>query len=226
MKHYSDRHDQAQQLANRVAKQLSNATRLSGKAVLIVAGGSTPALFLNYLSKIEVDWSRVAVIPSDERWVASDHIRSNDRFLRENLKINRASDITIVSLYVEGKTPDTALDELEARIGSIGRGPDACVLGMGEDAHIASLFPGADNLRSALDLSIGKSVMAITAPGADEPRITLTLAVLLSAKQLHLLICGHSKLQTLNRAKQPGDVELMPVRAILGNNTLEIHYAD
>ncbi len=226
MMHYADRDAQAQQLANLVAGQLANALRSRGKALLVVAGGSTPELFLNYLSKTNIDWSGVIVVPSDERWVDANHPRSNDRFLHINLIINQASRAKIVSLYVEGKSPGQALVDLEARMRKFNFNPDVCVLGMGEDAHIASLFPGADNLSSALDLNTGKSVMTITAPGADEPRITLTLAKLLSAAHLHLLICGQAKLETLNRAKQAGDVEQMPVRAILGKHGLAVHYAD
>lgn len=225
MKQYADRDAQARKLANLVAHQLDQAISKTGNALLIVAGGSSPELFLNYLSRSNIDWSVVSVIPSDERWVDSNHPRSNDRFIRNNLKINKASEVAIVSLYVEGKSPQQALNELEARLGTLKDNADVCVLGMGEDAHIASLFPASDNLKPAIDLKTHKSLVTISAPGADEPRITLTLAKLLRSKNLHLLICGNNKLATLNRAMQPGDLEEMPVRAILGEDSLEVHYA-
>jgi 6-phosphogluconolactonase len=58
------------------------------------------------------------------------------------------------------------------------------VLGMGEDGHTASLFPGADNLAAALAPKNGQLVMAIRAPGAPQPRLTLTLPALLDARNL------------------------------------------
>ena len=225
MKQYTDRTAQADQLATLVADQLARAIGLYDKAALVVAGGSTPKLFLNHLSKSKIDWAKVCVIPSDERWVDSSHPRSNDHFIRENLLINNATSAKVISLYVDGKLPEAALTELELRLKNAVTNADVCVLGMGEDAHIASLFPGADNLKAALDLETQKTVMPITAPGADEPRITLTLAMLLRSKNIHLLISGKNKLATLNKATVTGEVEQMPVSAILNNESLKIHYA-
>ena len=225
MKQYKDRTEQASLLASLVADQLNQAIATRDQAVLVVAGGSTPKLFLNHLSKSEINWSRVTVIPSDERWVDASHPRSNDRFVRENLLINHAGCARLVSLYVESRQPDEALDLLEARLKNEITKPDVCVLGMGEDAHIASLFPGADNLKAALDPQTQKRVMAMTAPGADEPRMTLTLALLLCSEHIHLLITGNNKLDTLNRAMQSKDVEKMPVASILNKEMTQIHYA-
>ena len=225
MKHYLDRNAQANKLATLVADQLAQAIELQDQAVLVVAGGSTPKLFLNHLSHSNIKWEKVIVIPSDERWVDSNHPRSNDRFIRENLLINNATRAKVISLYIDGKQPETALSELELRLTDAVTYPDVCVLGMGEDAHIASLFPGADNLKSALDLNTQKMVMPITAEGADEPRITLTLAMLQRSKNIHLLITGANKLETLNKASLADEVERMPVSAILNNESLTIHYA-
>ena len=226
MKQYTDTSKQADQLAEVVADQLTQAIANKGEAVLIVAGGSTPKLFLNCLSKLSIDWPAVKVIPSDERWVAVTHPRSNDRFIRENLLINQAIAANVISLYLEGKQPETALSPLQARLKAALANPDVCVLGMGEDAHIASLFPGADNLKEALDPETQNCVIPISAPGADEPRITLTLAMLLRSKNIHLLITGNNKLKTLNAAYLSGDIEQMPVCALLNNDFVQIHYAE
>lgn len=225
MRQYDDRTLQASELAVRVTRQLADAIEQRGQAVLVVAGGSTPKLFLNHLCKSEIDWSRITVIPSDERWVPADHPRSNHRFISDNLLLNRAACARLVSLYVDSKHPDEALDELETRVKNALTSIDVCVLGMGEDAHIASLFPGAEQLAEALDTDTHKRVVAITAPGACEPRISLTLALLLSARHIHLLVSGDEKLQTLDRALEPGSIEEMPVRSILFNDATQIHYA-
>ena len=90
---------------------------------------------------------------------------------------------------------------------------DAAILGMGNDGHTASFFPGGDALAEALTAE--GPVVAISAPGAGEPRVTLTLKVLLAARALYLHVEGEEKVATLQQAEAEGPVEDMPVRAIL-----------
>ena len=84
---------------------------------------------------------------------------------------------------------------------------------MGNDGHTASFFPGGDNLATAL--TADGPVVSMHAPGAGEPRVTLTLRQLLAARTLYLLIEGDEKARTLEQAEAQGPVEAMPVRAIL-----------
>jgi len=226
MRQYISRSEQAHQLAKLVAKQLTLAISSYGKVALIVAGGSTPKLFMESLSNLTLDWSEVSVIPSDERWVDSNHPRSNDRFIRENLITNKASCARVVSLYIEAEKPEDVLSELESKLEDHAAYPSVCVLGMGADAHFASLFPGANNLNMGLDPQTNSGLVTIQAPGADEARVSLTLARILRSEAIHLLISGKEKLATLQKAKQPGHVEQMPIRALLNNSIVEIHYAD
>ena len=103
---------------------------------------------------------------------------------------------------------------------------DVLVLGMGADMHTASLFPGADQLAAAL-ADDAPSLMAMRAPGAPEPRLTLTAPVLRGAKNIHLLLTGAEKKTALAEALLEGPVIDAPVRAILGApNPVVIHYAD
>jgi 6-phosphogluconolactonase len=86
---------------------------------------------------------------------------------------------------------------------------------MGEDGHTASWFPGADNLAEAIDPGGRALVLPMSAPGAPEPRLTLTARVLLRARRLALHIEGADKLATLARALGEGPIEEMPIRAAL-----------
>jgi 6-phosphogluconolactonase len=97
---------------------------------------------------------------------------------------------------------------------------DSVVLGMGNDGHTASFFPQADVLDEALTSKT--LALAINAPGADEPRITLTLPTILNTKNLYLHIEGPEKAQTLKQALAEEDVHHMPVRAVLFQNQIPV----
>ena len=91
---------------------------------------------------------------------------------------------------------------------------------MGNDGHTASFFPGGDTLQDALN-SEGP-VIAITAPGAGEPRVTFTLPRLLDTRALYLHIEGDEKAQVLDKALETGPVETMPVRAVLSQSHVPV----
>ena len=86
---------------------------------------------------------------------------------------------------------------------------------MGGDGHTASFFPGGDNLGEALNPKTGKRIVQMSAPAADEPRLTFTLPALLDASLLCLHIEGQEKRDVLNQALAEGPVEAMPIRAVL-----------
>ncbi len=201
-------------LAGRVAEDLRAALRENDRASLAVPGGTTPAPFLNDLATRDLDWAKVRITLTDERWVPPNHERSNARLLRTTLLSGRAAAATFQPLYLEATKPEKVL----ARIGQALEGLrplDVCVLGMGTDGHTASLFPAADLLADALDPQGAAPVLALRAPGAPEARVTLTAPVLNGATRRYLLITGHDKQTVLDEALEDGPVEEMPVRAIL-----------
>lgn len=221
---YQDRQAQARALADTVARQLTRAIGEHGKATLCVPGGNTPAAFLRALAGEAVDWTRLTVLLNDERWVPPDHERSNARLLRETLLKGAASVARYVPLWCNTPTPEEGLAQLEPGVRTA-LPIDVLVLGMGNDGHTASLFPGADRLAEALDPDCPAALMAMRAPGAIEPRITLTLPVLLAARETHLLIAGRDKRDTLERVSADGPVAEAPVRAILKSAKTRIHFA-
>jgi 6-phosphogluconolactonase len=209
---FRDRQQLAEALADAVAGNLKSGVMARGAASLAVSGGSTPALFFEMLSeRADVPWDKVTVTLVDERWVDESSERSNGRLVRANLLRGRAAAANFVPLYRGGTVPD-ALGAAAAQR-SVPQPFDAAILGMGNDGHTASFFPGGDRLADAL--TIANSVVDIRAPGAGEPRVTLTLGALLTAKALYLHIEGEEKARTLQQAEAEGPVEDMPVRAIL-----------
>jgi 6-phosphogluconolactonase len=209
---FRDRDQLAEALASAVADNLKSGVKARGVASLAVSGGSTPAKFFAALSaRADVDWHKVTVTLVDERWVDEASDRSNGRLVRAKLLQGRAAAAHFVPLYQGGDAPDAAL--VSAAQSVVPQPLDAAILGMGNDGHTASFFPGGDTLAEALTAE--GPVIAIRAPGAGEPRVTLTLRRLLAAKALYLHIEGGEKVATLERAEAEGPVEDMPVRAIL-----------
>ena len=209
---FTDKQQLAEALADAVAADLRAGITARGAASLAVSGGTTPVNFFRALSRKEdVAWDKVTVTLVDERWVDETSDRSNARLVRQNLLQGRAARASFVPLYQGGDAPDAA--RAGAAQASLPRPLDAAILGMGNDGHTASFFPGGDTLDEALTAE--GPVIAIRAPGAGEPRVTLTLRQLLAAKALYLHIEGEEKVETLRRAEAEGPVEAMPVRAIL-----------
>ncbi len=211
---FKDKTQLAEALAEAVAANLKSGIKTSGRAALAVSGGSTPMRFFTVLSAhSDVQWDKVTVTLVDERWVDETSDRSNGRLVRANLLQGRAAIAHFVPLYQGNDLDSAAIARTNAALLNMPQPFDAAVLGMGNDGHTASFFPGGDTLHEALT-GPGPAI-AISAPGAGEPRVTLTLSRLLAAKALYLHIEGEEKLKTLDMALEDGPVEDMPVRSVL-----------
>ena len=207
----------AQGLAQSVADDLHAALQARAQASLALSGGNTPKAFMQALAQQPLDWARVVVTLVDERWVPESHARSNAHLLRENLLRGQASAATFLPLYRATAEPEAALDGLERDLATSLPWPlDVAVLGMGEDGHTASFFPGGDQLAQALDPSGDTWVLPMRAPGAGEPRITLTLPALLQAGHLYLHVEGAAKRRVLDQAVSgTGEGRHFPIRSVL-----------
>ncbi|PCH46582.1 MAG: 6-phosphogluconolactonase [Hyphomicrobiales bacterium] len=199
-------------LAERVAQILKSSINLRGKAALAVSGGSTPKLLFQHLSKLELDWSKVTVTLVDERLVPADSERSNERMVRQLLLKNKASAANFIGLTFENPL---GIGTIESRVATIAMPFDAVILGMGNDGHTASYFPGGDLLNQAVSLLTKDLLCLIDAPGAGEPRITFTLPSLVGARNTFLHIEGDKKLQVLENALNEGEANDRPIRHIL-----------
>lgn len=212
---FGSKEDLALALAEAVAGNLMQGIESRGQGALAVSGGSTPARFFAALGKRkDVDWDKVLVTLVDERWVPETSDRSNAGLVNMKLLQGPAAVARFVPLYSGGDSPDApAIDRTREQLAALPERFDAVVLGMGSDGHTASFFPGGDALGEALTGSA--PVLAIRAPGAGEPRVTLSLSRLLATEGLYLHIEGEEKAQVLETALGEGPVEDMPVRAVL-----------
>lgn len=205
----------ARALAAHVAEALRARIARDGKASLAVSGGRTPVAFFEILSGAPIDWSRVAVTLVDERWVPETSDRSNAALVRRHLLKGPAAAARFVPLYTGAATPEEGLAAASAAVEHLPAPFAAVVLGMGDDGHTASFFPGADTLAAAIDPATPARLAAVRAEAAGEPRITFTLPRLVSADTLVLHIEGMTKRAVLERAAAGGPADDLPIRAVL-----------
>lgn len=205
----------AEALADDVANALRHALKTRERAVLAVSGGSTPGRFFDVLSRRHLDWANVVVTLVDERFVPPSSERSNERLVRERLLVNEARLARFLPLYTDAASVEAAAGQAEAGLALFGATLDAAVLGMGADGHTASFFPDAPNLDALIDPDQPRRVMPVHAPSSGEPRLTLTLPLLVGARVLALHIEGDGKRAVLEAALQPGAAK--PVSAIFSH---------
>jgi 6-phosphogluconolactonase len=224
---FADGGELAEALADRVAGALAMAIAARGAATLAVSGGTTPKAFFAALSKRAIEWSKVTVTLVDERMVPPAHERSNHRLATLFLLQNRAAEAGFVPLYHANGDAEAVARAASAAIDALPLPFDVVVLGMGTDGHTASFFPGGTALGAVTDPACRQSVMAIEAPGAGEPRLTLTLPRLVEAGLMVLHIEGEQKKAVLAKALGAGPEAEMPVRAVLrhAKTPVEIYWA-
>lgn len=218
---YADRDMLAIDVANALAGDLETHLLHHDIATLAVAGGTTPGPIFDILCAADLDWSRVRVMPTDERWVPGDNPRSNEKLIRDRLLTARAATATYLPLYANADQPEDVLAELESNIAP-GLPLSVVVLGMGEDMHTASLFPQSAGLHAAL--SADAPILAALRPGSQpETRVTLTARVLDGAMSKHLVITGQGKRNALERAMSLAPEEA-PIQAVLSE--MIVHWAE
>lgn len=222
-------HADVDALVASVVRRLEDATRdavaARGRAMLALAGGRTPLPMYRELATRAMDWSKVLAMPTDERCVPHEHPACNLRELCAAFAA--AHGLRFESLTTPAGDPVHSQTQAREMLARHPHAFDAVVLGMGNDAHTASLFPGAANLASALDpggaddaCRIDPDPLPVEAPFA---RITLTVARLLRARSLHLVITGESKHAVLRQSQASRDPLRHPIAALLHAPDTVVH---
>jgi 6-phosphogluconolactonase len=181
-----------EEAASVVAGELAAAAR-SGHAV-VLTGGTTPGRAYELAAEMEPDWTKAALWWGDERCVPPEDERSNYLLARERL---------LDRLSVQPRAVERIRGELGAEAAAAeydraldGARLDLVVLGVGPDGHAASLFPDQPTLDE-------RSRRAVPAEAKLEPfvdRVTMTLPVLCSAREVLFLVTGEAKAEAVERA--------------------------
>jgi 6-phosphogluconolactonase len=191
-------------LAEELAEVLANVLRaaLADRPVasLVVPGGRTPAALFRALRSKELDWSRVTITLTDERCVPVGDAASNAAMVRAELLQEKAATARLIPLWTDTSRVASGADAAWLTLRGIPRPFDVVLLGMGEDGHIASLFPDAPGIADALRPQAATGCVFMRARAAPVERISLNLAALLQARRLFLLISGSRKKQIIERA--------------------------
>ena len=202
-------HDLAVSVAGALREDLEQQERVT----LVLSGGSTPKPFMQALSRMALAWSRVDITLADERWVATDHDDSNDRFVHTHMMINAAAEARFHPLVNDAPTPEVGVEEVGQRLTALTWPASVVVLGMGGDGHTASLFPDSAELGNGLESEA--LVIAAHAPSVEQPRISLTRDRLMRSHRRYLHLNGADKKAVLARAMAGSDQHELPIRAFL-----------
>jgi len=213
---FSHERDWVKAAAQAIAGGLSQTLQHNGTACLLLSGGGTPAPVYTELAYQSLDWNGVEVGLVDERFLPEGDANRNDGLIRRTLLrempiTNAAAEAAFTALIAPGDTLESAVDAAN----QTRQAASVVVLGMGDDGHTASLFPGMRNLDAALSAKTPYvAVDATGCPGSQTwpLRISLTPAGLAAATTRILLIRGEGKRTLFERALAGDDVQEYPVR--------------
>jgi 6-phosphogluconolactonase len=218
---FESREEASLAAAARIRDALSHRLEHQSEASLVVSGGSTPARCFAALADAELDWANVHVLLSDERWVPPGDDASNEGFVRRTLLQHNAASARLLPVYSADSDPARRRDELDAEIRTLPF-PFACsLLGMGEDGHFASLFPGADTLDEGLDPDSPDLCVVVNTAASSHVRLSLSLSAMARSDEIVLLMFGAAKRAVYERAKTLKNS--LPVAHLLKQKRAPVH---
>lgn len=212
-------------LAIRIQFDLTDAIAKRGSATLAVSGGNTPKpLFAKLAANADIEWSKVTILLVDERWVEDDSPASNQTLVKDHLLQRHAAQANYLSVKDTSLPIHDALASITASVRPY-LPLDVVILGMGNDAHTASLFPCSKELADGLDLTNDAVMLATTPTTAPHKRISLTLKSIISASRVYLHITGAEKRQVLTEAIASNNSMEKPIAAVAQHSDLQLMWA-
>ena len=223
---YDSMAEMASAVAGDIGFIVESAIEARNACLLALPGGSTPGPILSELAKAKLQWKRVTIIPTDDRLVPLSSDLSNVRALAKTFLPTGARVLPIGTdnpdYRLAGNAADAVLQDLPWP-------PDLVWLGMGEDGHAASIFPGPD-MQDALDAPKARRALGVMPDPLPEDapvaRVTLTRAAILSARAITISITGQKKRDVLEQAIADGHSSKVPIGRVLAEaeQPIDIHW--
>ena len=187
--HYEDNHESA---SNYLVSRIKNLFDSSENDFSIgLSGGNTPKLTYSMMTKNITDFSKTFLWTIDDRWIEEDNDLSNQKMINEYFE---RTDANILKFEFTSSSPESDAKKYEDKLKSTIQVFDVAILGMGEDGHVASLFPGTKALDNNDSLYVANEVNIKT-----KWRVTSTFHLLGKIEKIYVLATGESKKNILKR---------------------------
>ena len=212
-------------LAARLALTARQAIDERGSFSLALSGGSTPKALYQELAtakwRDQIDWSRCDIVFGDDRAVAPDDALSNYRMAREALLDH--IDARVHRIQTEAPDLEKAASDYEQTLRELGR-LDIVLLGLGDDGHTASLFPGSPQL-DVTDRWVTATPVASLEPHVR--RVTLTFEAINAARHAWFLVTGAGKSERAREVlRGPKDIARLPAQGVALHSGETIWFMD
>lgn len=218
---FDSRIELIESLSQNVITILSKSIEERDCASMLLSAGSTPGPLYDKMSNADLNWAKTWFGLTDERWVEPDHDDSNEKLIRNSLLKNKAAQAHFLGLKSSHADPMAGQATVRENISNLPSPFDITLLGMGEDGHVASLFPGLSGTMAALSPDNDQICAAIRKPDGETARMTVTLNALLLTKRVYLLFYGSQKLAVYDRAKK-AKTDQLPVSYLLHQTKVPI----
>jgi len=178
------------------------------------SGGTTPKAVYPIMAKADLPWARVVVTLTDERWVPVDDPQSNEGLARRHLLVGAAAAAEMIGLKNDAATPSDGLIAAERALAPLPWPLDVVYLGMGPDGHIASLFPSADTWGND-----AARLVSAHSPAAPHERMSLSMASLIAAREVFLLVTGDAKRTVLEGLDSGPEDAALPIAGLINQRS-------
>lgn len=216
-KKFSCREDCFREFVTEISTLLVGSVKNYGQASFAVSGGRTPEDIFPILANKELPWAQISITLADERWVEFLHPDSNEGLARRLLMQGPAAAARFIGLKTSADNPFDGQKKCGMALASLDWPLDGIFLGMGEDGHIASLFPGEADW-----LDAPSRIFPVAALGQRQARMSLTPKAILDCRHIFLIITNAQKRATYDSAMQPGPVGELPVRLVLHQDQVPV----
>ena len=221
IKKFENKKNLESSLLLKISTCISDAIKKYGDARFLLSGGSTPMNLYSLLSEETIEWEKVKIGLVDERFVPKENLFNNETQIKNNLLKNSAKFATIFGMVYNYENEMLNLKMVNQQYKTFFERIDFTILGMGEDGHTASLFPGDKESEELMNTSnIG--IFSTKSPSFPYNRITCSKELIANSNYIALFISGETKFNVLKNSIETQ----VPISYFVKNSkNMEIYYS-